>query len=930
MYPSPALRPTRRFVCCLATAALLAACQGGDDFQAHADRAAAYYKERAYPSAVLEYKNALQRRPDDAGTRLALAETYLAMGQARNAEKEALQAKRLGVEERESAVPLARAWLLLGEHQRVLQETRPESIADPTVKARLLGLHGDARLGLGEWKTGCELFNQAIAMDGKLVEPHWGKSRCALREGGAEAARTALRAALALDPGRSRSWSELGDLEYGLERLSEADAAYRESLSRDPADLNSLTGRAMIALRRDQPREATQAVAELDRHHPDHPLGKTLQALADFRQGRLPPAHEALSEVLKSLPNHLPSLGLHGMVSYSLGRFEDAQRSLSRYVLSRPESRDLRILLASSQIRLGRGLDALETLGPLLREEVSDAQAMVLAGEAELLGNKLARAREWFNRALARGVDPVPARVDLGRTLALQGDFARAKEQFDWVLARAPRQLQAQLGLARAQLAAREFEQAARLLADMERSWPNHSEVALLRAEMLLRRDQSNVARDSLLGAVAANPGDHLARLALAEMELRRGDPDAAEAQAAAVLKQVPNDEHAHLLLAAIEQARGRPKQALAWLEAAQKAHPQRLSPLLALTGFHLRQKNPLKALEWARRAEQLSPRDPMALEALGACQLAVGETANALASYHRLALVDPNSPEAHLKYARMQLKLNHDRSGARYSLRQAIRLKPDYLEAQTELVRLEIGDSRWQTAVELARSVRRQRPEEATGFILEGEVSLARRQFAEAAELFRQGQALREGGKALVKRHGALFLAGRQEEATAALDAWLAAQPRDVAVLLYRADVALAGGRNDAARSDLEAVQALRPDLPLVLNNLAALYQEAGDARALGHARKAHALLPGNAYVLDTLGWIVLEKGEAKEAVGLLRQAVLNAPGNPRFIYHLAAALEKQGARSEARERLRDMLKKSEKFPERGAAEALLARLEG
>lgn len=913
------------------SACLLAACARDDgDAQAHLDRAAAFLRDQAYPSAVLEYKNALQIHPDNVSARLALAETYLRMGQARNAEKEALQARSLGADEGASAVPLARAWLLLGEHARVIRETRPEGIAAPPIRARLLGLQGDAQLGLGAWKEGCALFKQATQLDAGQVESYWGLARCALRAQGPDAARKELEQALALDRKRARSWSEIGDLEYGLDRLAEADRAYQEALARDPSDLNSLSGRAMIALRRDQPREAELAVQALERQHPGHPLGKTLKALGDFRQGRHQAAFDGLTEVLKVLPNHLPSLGLHGMAAYALGRFEEAQRSLSRYLLARPERSDLRKLLAGSQIRLGRGLDALETLSPLLREDVADVQAMVLAGEAQMLGNKLVQARAWFDKALAQGVDPVPARVQLGRTLAMQGDYARAKEQFDWVLAHSPRQLQAQLGLARAHLEAGEYEQAGRLLDSMARSWPNRSEVALLKAEMMLRQDQSGQARENLLRAIAASPRDKQARLALAELELRRGDPKAAETQARSVLDLDAGNEHAHLLLSAIAQARGQGQDALRWLEAAQRLHPQGLSPLLALAGLHLHQGNALKALEWARRAEQLAPRDPGVLEALGATQLAAGETANALASYHRLAQVDPNSADAHLKHARMQMKVIKDRSGARFSLRQAIRLRPGFLEAQAELIRLEAEDSRWQTATELAREVRRQRPGKAVGYLLEGDVLLARKHYAEAAELYRQGLPLEEGGKAVAKLHRALILAGRRDQAERSLDDWLAAHPDDLAVLLYRADVALAGGRASVARADLERVQRLRPDLPLVLNNLASLYQVAGDPRALDLARRAYAKLPKNAYVQDTLGWILLEKGDPAEAVELLRQAVTGDPGNPRFIYHLAAALDRRGARSEARERLRDMLGLGRDFPEKAQAEALLVKLGG
>lgn len=908
----------------LCAVALMGCGNPSEQAAAYREQAEKHTRERAYPAAVVEYKNALQLQPDHVASRLALAQVYLKMGQASNAEKELLRARQLKAKPEETDGPLATAMILLGEYERALKDTYPDRISEATKRAALLSLHGDARLGLEQWNDGCDLYRQALGLNPRHVEAYWGLARCAMREKGPSASRAMLDQALAVDRNRARSWSEIGDLEYGGNRLDAADLAYREALRLDPADLNSLLGRALVALRQNRADAAVKAAKELDARHPGHPLAKTLQAVEAFQRGRYADTNAALSEVLKAMPNHLPSLMLHGMAAYSLGNYEDARRSLSRFLLAYPGRVDIRKLLASTQIKLGRGLDALDTLDTLISDKLRDPETLVLAGEAQLLNNKLNSATDYFSRAVSFGADSTSARILLAKALALRGQHGRAKEEIGLVLRSHPGDFHANATLARIRMEAGEYEQALQLLDELVRTHPANAELFQLRSEALVRMNDTV----KLSRVLASNPADTGANLALAKLEMREGKLDAAEKHARIALERNQNDEPTLLLLAEIAQSRGQVKESLAWLERAHRNRPDRIEPILAISRHHLRGGNPLKALEWARQAEKISPRESSVLEALTAAQLAMGDKAGALSTFHRLTQLNPLSPEIHFKQAQMLLNVVHDRSGARHELRQAIRLRDDYLDAQITLARLEIDDAMYDTARAVAETIQNQRPNLSTGLILEGDILFARHRYDAAAAVYGRALNKQEGGKALVKLHRALNLAGKKAQAEGALNDWLIAHPDDVPILLYRADVLLASNREKQAKVDLETVQRLQPDLPLVLNNLATIYQAEKNPLALEYAQRAFAKQPKNPFVLDTLGWIVLEKGDAKRASDLLGEAVSLAPHQPQFVYHLAAALEKRGSKSEARERLKTVLERHGAFPERAQAEALMARL--
>jgi tetratricopeptide (TPR) repeat protein len=110
-----------------------------------------------------------------------------------------------------------------------------------------------------------------------------------------------------------------------------------------------------------------------------------------------------------------------------------------------------------------------------------------------------------------------------------------------------------------------------------------------------------------------------------------------------------------------------------------------------------------------------------------------------------------------------------------------------------------------------------------------------------------------------------------------------------------------------DAVRGAVELVERLiertGPDAD-TLNFLAFALAErdlrADEARAW--AWRALLLDPLNGYVTDTLGWATLKTGDVDAAVALLRRADRLSPDEGEIVFHLAVALQKQGAKDDAR----------------------------
>jgi tetratricopeptide (TPR) repeat protein len=101
-------------------------------------------------------------------------------------------------------------------------------------------------------------------------------------------------------------------------------------------------------------------------------------------------------------------------------------------------------------------------------------------------------------------------------------------------------------------------------------------------------------------------------------------------------------------------------------------------------------------------------------------------------------------------------------------------------------------------------------------------------------------------------------------------------------------------------AIAQYEVLLALNPSSVLVLNNLANAYLYTNDARALATAEKAYSLAKDSPAVMDTLGWILVQRGDSKRSLELLGGALEKAPKSAGIRYHHAVALAKSGDRKD------------------------------
>lgn len=476
-------------------------------------------------------------------------------------------------------------------------------------------------------------------------------------------------------------------------------------------------------------------------------------------------------------------------------------------------------------------------------------------------------------------------------------------------------------------IAQRRFDEALREIAALQKAEPASAAVAILAGVVYVNKGDTVHARQSFEQALALQPDSLAATLNLAQLDIYENKPDAARQRFERLLASTPNNVDAMLGLAAVAAAQNQDALYVQWLERVLQTDPGRTRARVLLAKHYLDKKDVPKALSIARQASEADPKDTLALDVLGSAQFAARLPNDAVETYSRLTRVARDDPDAYYKLATAYVAAN-SLSAARAQLTHALLLKPDFLDAQVLLATIELSSGRPAEALKIARAIEARDPKSAAGLTLEGEARLAQQDAAGAQKAFQAAWSIRPTGLLAMRQHQALSRLGREAEGEAIVRGWLNDHHDDATTRLYLASRYLAARHYDRAADEFRRVLQVEPRNVAALNDLAWTYQQLRDPRAVQTAESAFALAPADPQVMDTLGWIVLEKGDVSRAVDLLTKAADASPQSDTIQYHLAVATNKSGDKARARRQLERLLASKKAFPQRAEAEALLRTL--
>ena len=471
------------------------------------------------------------------------------------------------------------------------------------------------------------------------------------------------------------------------------------------------------------------------------------------------------------------------------------------------------------------------------------------------------------------------------------------------------------MALINALLRQRKIDQALKAIDALEKKRPADVLPVFLRGRALLLKRDTAGARKAMERVLEIDPNYFPAVGVLAVLDNADKRPDDARARLEGAIKRQPGNVQAHLALVELRAANGADKTELAnLLRKAVDAAPSSPIPRLLLAEHYLRNRELKDALTVAQQAVAALPDNVQLLDVLGRAQSANGEHNQAQASFNRMASLQPQSSLPYLRMASANLVAG-DRAAAGQNLRKALEIEPNSLEAQQGLVSLAMAAQKPGDALTISHTVQKQRPKEAVGYLLEGEIHAAGKAWDKAADAFRAGLKQVASPELAVQLHAVLLSAGKKPEAERWAAEWLRTQPKDAAFIFYLGNRALALRDLPEGLRQFERVLALQPNNAVALNNVAWIKGQLGHDGALTDAERANALAPNQPALMDTWAMLLSGASQHERAIELQKKVVQLQPQTLEFKLNLAKIQIKAGNKDAARALLDELSAAGDRF---------------
>lgn len=882
-------------------------------------------------AATIQLKNTIQQDQKMLAAHLLLGKVLLASGELKAAEAAFEEALKQGVSRSEVALPLGQLYLLTGERRKLLEQITLTGMPQ-SQHAEILTLRGSAYAAMGNTAQASKSFADARALDPRAAGPWAAEAPMLLRMGEAAKARAAAQKASELAPKSSSVWYTLGTVLYAVREDKAALAAHEQALALNPRQVDARVARASILLGMGRDKDAERDIAQLREWKIVDPRAAFVDALLASRRGDAAAAKASFAQAAELVDAQQPAalagndpLLMAGALSHqALGNSEKAKAHLETLLTLNPKHFAAQVLLGSILLETREYGRAAVLLEGANRAAPDDAQVLMLLGSLQMARKRYQLASELFEKAASK----------TGSSEALR-ELAFS-----------------QLGMGQGKLGTANLEKSfasnpgdARAGVQLAMHYINQGQAAraLQTAETIVKKDPGNLTMLNFLGNIKGRTGDKagarqtfqqtlskdpgfrpaLVNLNWLDIEEKRFDD--ARQRLKQALSKTKEDPELLFQLGVLEIRAGRPTEALEHLQLANDVQRKDPRPGLAIIDLNLSLGQTEPAIAAGRALSGKFPNNPPVQLALGRAYLAAGDQPKARALFQEVTRIAEFDAAQQVHIGRLQLAAGSPEAAA-YNVEKALQADPNDLGALVLQVELEArrGDAARTDAA--LKALNSKHAGSVPALLSTAQVAMMRKQFPAAQAAFRQAldKAPSTGTALLLVR--AMLANGESDKALALLEAQVKKQSGDRTLLKALAEVQTDSGKNEAATKSFNQLLASDPNDSGALNSLALLQQSMGQPQALATIEKAVKLAPGNPDYIDSLGWILAQRGNFDQALRHLRDARLRKPDSGSIRFHLAYALAKTGRKAEAREELSAALR----APQPAAPHPELNRLRG
>jgi len=898
------------------------------DTKSYVDSARAYEEKGDFKAAEIELRNALRQAPQDAHVHALLAQVYLKLDLFSMAEREARAARDLNADESDYLQTLAGAMMGQGKFVDIPSEIKPGD-RPPELESKVRLILAGAALGSGDRGKTEALLREAVAINPTALEPKLVLARQVIRTKPDEAEKL-VDEALAADPKSAAAIVTKGDILAEKHDANGATQRFEEALAIDPNNVDARLGRANVNLARGDYDNLDKDLDSVLKTAPKNARAHYLRALEYFKKQNFAAADEIFDKLSSGFNNMPEGLYFQAANKFGLRQYDQAANIINKYVARVPEDPAGIRLAATVALRRGEPDIAIQYLTTYLAKAKPDVALLALLGNAYSAAHKNDLALEQFQKAASLAPDNQTLKAYAAASQIDAGASRKGLEELEQVAATDTGASAAGPTLVLADLNAGRIDKAAEI------------------AEQLMKRDGDSTLYQTLLGIVRAKQQNYPAaeaifkaivdrqsdsvpaRTNLAQIYLASGKIEEAKKTYQDLLVSKPQNVSALLGLADVATVTNHGDEAIEYTNKARAAAPSDPAPGLKLLAIYAAQRNWTKAKNLASELVVQFPSNVDILDFQGRVLVSIGDQNEALESYRRAYPLAPNSEQILSRY--LSLLVSTKRLPEYRDIQEArLRKDPANRTIKAQLIRVEGQIDGLNAGLDKARSFAKNDPDNQAFYDIDA-ASLYEEfdKRSDAIALLQQTKKTwPENDEVVIALAAAYNRAGDSTKGEAVLTDRLKERPGAVAIRVALTQFYIKNEKLDLALKEATQVVVERPDDPLMLNNLAWLYQQRGDlTKAREFAEKAVRLAPANASIVDTLGWILFAQGDTENALARLRAASAAMPGDPDIGYHFAAALDRAGRTADARAVLEQLLGTGASFASKAEAEKLLNTL--
>lgn len=897
-------------------------------------RGPGYFIERAqrqveaanYKAAIADLKTALSKDESNTAAQLSLVEVFYRVGDYGAAQDYLDALEKSGFRNEESNKLNYQVMLALNKYSEVLKKLESDKIIKEVDK---FIFSSQAFAGLGQYDSAMDGFAKGLALNPKSIDLLIERSKIYIANHDLENANKDIEQILSINPSHSLALYQKalvvlvrGDSKTAREILDASVVdADKQMIYSDQVKLYALLSE--LSIRANNASEAKRWIHRLEVRAPYSPLVFFYKARQSLLEKKEDEAIRYLQQA-DSRYQYIPAQILLSRVLIAKKSYEQAEEKLNILVSKYPNNDEIRKLLSGLYMETNRYDLALKTL-PAAKEENSteDPELQWLRGRALFSTGSRDTGLMMLEKAVADRPENYSYVMQLARAYLIEGH----KEKAINLLNALPKSVGSERDglLVLASVIGKTKESGENELKALLSNHPQDAGLHSAAAALIQKAGELELASSLYEKAIKLDPKSIEAHIGLAALKVQKKDYKSAEYYLTKVLSFEPKQTKAALTLAAVYLLENDKVKARKQLELLISNDPTSIEARFLLANIDLSNKDYVSAKKFLDQAVVASDENGYVINQVGNILYEAQRFEDALTYFERATTLGVSV--ANISSAKAFLALGRQ-SEARKKLEVAAKVPETQFSAVGLMAKLDIQDNKLNEALERIGQLSKEKS--APGVVEEmyGDAYASVKDYEKASARYALAYKQSPSQSLAIKQHEAR-LEVKGLDPAAPLKEWLKSVPDDLPVIKLLAGYMTSTNKKDDAIKLYEQILSLSKTDLEVLNNLAWLYLETNNNKALATAEAAYLVAGNIPEVLDTYGIVLLKSGRQQEALAVLSKATELSKNNSEISFHYAKALSAVGDKAKAKQSLEKTLASKNEFPSLAEAKLLYQRLQ-